>query len=235
MTQAVFLVGGKGTRLHSLTQDMIPKPMINVHGRPFLLHLVKLFKRQGIKQFVFCTAHLGNVIKDFFGDGKKFGITIKYSEEKKPLGSGGAIKNVEGLLEENFLLINGDDFFPIDFNAFFKFHKENKAIITLALRQIGTPNEFHTVYLNKGNIIKEYFGKEYTQKSNFNFSGYFAINKKILSLIPKNKFVSIEFDVLPNVIKEKKVYGFVSEGALFDIGSPEGYNKFKDWASENLV
>lgn len=223
--QAVFLVGGKGTRLLSLTEGKIPKPMIEVNGRPFLLHLVNYLKKQGIHQFAFCIGHLGHIIEEFFGDGKKFGVSIVYSEETEPLGSAGAIKNAKHLLEENFLLLNGDDFFPIDHRLFFNFHRENDASITLAVRKKGGPNGFHTALLGEGNIIRKYYGAEHNDKSNVSFSGYFALNKRVLQIIPEGKFTSLEFDILPKVIKSKKCYGFLSEGELFDIGTPEGYYK----------
>lgn len=234
MTQVVILVGGRGTRLLTLTKDRIPKPMINIGKNPFLLHLINEFKKHGLTNFVLCTGYLSNAFKEFFGDGSRFDVSITYSEEYKPLGSAGALKNAECLLEENFILVNGDDFYNIDYNNFFSFHEKNKALVTLALRKIREKNEFHTVCLGEDSRIVRYLGRDYNDQSNANFSGYFVINRRILEDIPSDTFVSLEFDVFPLIEKTGRFFGFLTDGALFDIGSPEGYSKFLEWANLNL-
>src|SRR3989344_6786845 len=131
--QAVILVGGKGKRLGTVLEKMdLPKPMVPVLGKPFLEYLLSMLKKKGIKSFIFCTGHQADKIKEYFEDGSRFDVDIKYSHEEYPLFSGGALKMAEELLEDDFLVINGDNYHDIDFSALFSFHKNSGSSITIA-------------------------------------------------------------------------------------------------------
>src|SRR3989338_4163835 len=112
--QAVVLCGGLGTRLRPLTEK-VPKPMVELNGKPFLEHLVLFLKKQGFSEFLFLSSYHHEKIESHFGNGKKFGVNIAYSVEEKLLGTGGALLNAEQKLGEEFLLVNGDTFLPINF------------------------------------------------------------------------------------------------------------------------
>src|SRR5712671_242507 len=111
-TQAVILVGGRGTRLGELTRT-IPKPMLPVGGRPFLEYLLQLLRREGFTRVLFCTSHLAEAVQDHFGDGSRFGLTAGYTREPQPLGTGGALRFAREHLDEQFLVLNGDTIFDI--------------------------------------------------------------------------------------------------------------------------
>ena len=113
--QAVILAGGMGTRLRPVTEQ-IPKVMVPVNGKPFLLHLLELLRNQGIDDVVLCIGYLGEQVRDFFGNGESLGIRIQYSqEEERLLGTGGALKQAQSLLDDCFFVINGDVYLPVDY------------------------------------------------------------------------------------------------------------------------
>ena len=123
---ALILAGGIGERLRPITNN-IPKPMVPVNGKSFLQYHIEELKRAGIKDIVLCTGYLSNKIQEYFGDGSKFDVKIKYSIEKKPLGTAGAIKNAEKYVNNTFLVLNGDSYLKIDYNKLINFHKSKKA------------------------------------------------------------------------------------------------------------
>ncbi|MCJ7509172.1 MAG: sugar phosphate nucleotidyltransferase, partial [candidate division Zixibacteria bacterium] len=114
--QALILCGGLGKRLRPLTRK-IPKSMLPVAGKPFLEYLIKLLKQNGIKEIILCTGYLHNKLKDYFGDGEKFGVNIQYSREHFPLGTGGAIKNAEKLIKSRFFVLNGDSYINLNLKS----------------------------------------------------------------------------------------------------------------------
>jgi len=107
--QVLILCGGKGTRLRPLTKT-IPKPMLEFGGKPFLEYLIEYYKKNDIKDFILAVGYLKEQIVEYFGNGKKFGVNIKYSFEEKPLGTGGAVYNAKKYLKGNFIVVNGDTF-----------------------------------------------------------------------------------------------------------------------------
>ena len=112
--QTVILAGGLGTRLRPLTEQT-PKPMVEVEGRPFLEFIVEHIAGQGFRDILLLTGHLGEHVSDHFGDGRRFGVSIRYSREPQPLGTGGAIRAAWEQLADDFLLLYGDSFLPIDY------------------------------------------------------------------------------------------------------------------------
>ena len=122
--QAVILAGGLGTRLGNLSKEC-PKSMQLIKKKPFLNYIFFNLKRHGIKKIIISIGYLGNKIKSYYGDGKDFGLSIKYVEEKTPLGTSGALINCKEYLEENFFLLNGDTIFDINFLDLGKILLEN--------------------------------------------------------------------------------------------------------------
>lgn len=233
--QAIILAGGFGTRLKEVCSE-IPKSMVNINGRPFLELLVLSLKKRGVENFIFCTGHLSSKIKGHFKDGHKFKVNIIYSEEDKPLLSAGAIKKAEKLLEDDFLVINGDVYFDIDYKSLFEFHKKNKALITVAGQKLKKSLEgmCHTFY-EKNSIISRYF-PEYSALANGAVTGIFVINKYILRQITKNKPLSLERELIPNNIKTNRIFAKYYSGYFIDVGTPDNYRKFiKDAQVLNLT
>lgn len=136
--KVVIMAGGKGTRISSVAND-IPKPMIKIQGKPVLEHELECLREQGFTDIIITVSHLSNVIIDYFGDGTKlspvthqpFGVNIEYYVENTPLGNAGALFKIKEKLTDDFLLLNADAIFNVDFNRFVKFHKEHRAMVTL--------------------------------------------------------------------------------------------------------
>ena len=113
--KAVIMAGGKGTRISSVASD-IPKPMIRIEGKPVLEHEIECLRKQGFTDLIITVSHLGHIIMNYFGNGEKFGVHIEYYEEKEPLGNAGALFKIKDRLTEDFLLLNADAVFDVDFN-----------------------------------------------------------------------------------------------------------------------
>ena len=125
MMQAVIMAGGKGTRLATLTKDEIPKPMVPVAGKPLLLWQVERLKENGITDIIMVIGHLGDKIREYFGDGEKFGVAIRYFEETEPLGTAGSFYYLKDMIHgDRFVMMSGDLFFDIDFQRMINFHEE---------------------------------------------------------------------------------------------------------------
>jgi NDP-sugar pyrophosphorylase family protein len=130
--KAFILAGGKGTRLKPITHE-IPKPLVPLHGKPILEHTFDLLKKYGIKDIIISIGFKGDKIKEYFGNGKKFGVSITYVEETEPLGTAGPLNLARHLLKDTFLMCNADELKNIDLHDMFAFHKESGAIATIAL------------------------------------------------------------------------------------------------------
>lgn len=128
--KVVIMAGGKGTRITSVASD-IPKPMILIEGKPVLEHEIECLRKQGFTDLILTVSHLGNIIMDYFGDGSKFGVHIEYYFEKEPLGNAGALFKIKDQLTDDFLLLNADAMFDIDFNRFVAYHKQHHSLVTL--------------------------------------------------------------------------------------------------------
>ena len=135
--KVVIMAGGKGTRIASVVND-VPKPMINICGKPILEYQIDNLKACGLTDIIFVIGHLGSKVKEYFGDGSKFGVRISYFVEDHPLGTAGALFKMPGLTED-FLLLCGDVVIDVDFNRFIAFHKEHKAWASLMAHPNGHP------------------------------------------------------------------------------------------------
>ncbi len=130
--KALFLAGGMGTRLKPLT-DEIPKPMVPIMNRPLLERNMANLKKCGIRDIVISTCYKSQYIREYFGDGSKFGLKIEYICEDIPLGTGGAIKKAEGLFDDTFLVFNADILCNMDFMELVEFHQSKSAAVTIAV------------------------------------------------------------------------------------------------------
>ena len=228
--QAVILCGGKGTRLRPLTYK-IPKPMAPVKDKPFLLYQVEFLKKQGIKNFVFCTGYKWRHIFDYFGDGSKFGINISYSNEKKQLGTGGALRLALPLLEEDFLAVYGDSFIDIDYSDFYKKAKSTKKdMVILAYSNKLKTGVKNNLLLGKKGEVLDYDKKNPNPKMSHVDAGVLYIRKKILEKIPKNKAVSLEENIFKKLINLSELSSVATKKRFYDIGTFERLSVFKEIA-----
>ncbi len=227
--KAIILAGGKGTRLRPLTYE-IPKALIPVQGKTLTEHLFDLFKKYGITDIVLSVGHMGDKIKDHFGNGTKFGLKIVYVEEKESLGTAGPLRLGKDMLSETFICTNGDELKDIDLAEMYKFHKHSKALVTIALTTVEDPSAYGVARLS-GNRILEFVEKPSKEKapSKLINSGLYIIEPEVISMIPQG-FAMLEKDIFPKLAEQGKLFGYPFSGQWFDTGTMERYEKaIKEW------
>ena len=226
--KGLILAGGFGTRLKELTEQLdLPKPMIPVQGKPVLEHLVIFLKKFGVEEVIFALHFKPDKIKDYFGDGSKFGITTHYFLEDEALGTGGCLKHLKDLLPETFVMTNGDELKDFDLEAMWKVHKDNKALVTIALWTVEDPSAYGVARL-EGNHILEFVEKPKKEEapSNYINSGLYIMEPEAIDLIPEG-FAMVEKDLFPQVAKMGRLYGYPFTGQWFDTGTEERYERAK--------
>ena len=227
--QAVIMAGGKGTRLQSITGDLIPKPMVPVEGKPLLLWQIKNLKENGIKNFIFVIGHLGHVIREYFSDGSEYGVQIIYYEEKEPLGTAGALYELMDQLEEQFYLVFGDILFDVDLNRMQRFHCNKNAAVTLFVHPNTHPEDSDLVVLDNEEKVIQIDRKNRERKGwyhNCVNAGLYIFSKKALLGVTKRGNVDLERDVLSTLCRCKvPVYAYKSTEYVRDIGTMERINE----------
>jgi len=232
--RAVLLAGGDGVRMRPFSYE-IPKPLIPVNSKPVLEHMITALRDSGIKDIIICTGRLGEKIVKYFGDGSKFGVKITYSQEKKPLGTGGALKLAQTFIgKKPFLLIHGDLLVRINFNELIKFHQQNKGLVTMALTSVDNPQDFGMVELQgfqvTGFVDRKLKRAKEERVSHLVSSGIYVIEPEVFQMIPKGKKVMLEEVVFPKLITKEKLIGFPFKGPWFDLTTPKEYEKaIKKW------
>ena len=165
--KTVIMAGGKGTRISSVASD-IPKPMIKIEGKPVLEHELECLRDQGFTDIILTVSHLGNIIMDYFGDGsgispvtgKPFGVHIEFYFEKEPLGNAGALFKIKDKLTSDFLLLNADAVFDVDFNRFVAFHREHGGLVTLFTHPNSHPYDSGLIIADKSGAVEKWLAKE---------------------------------------------------------------------------
>jgi len=224
--KAVILAGGRGTNLRPYTYE-IPKPMLPVKGTPILEHLIHELKKNNITDIIIAISYLGNQIKEYFGNGEKFGVSIQYSEEKDNLLTGGALAKLKSKLQDDtFLVIHGDILTDMSFTEFIQFHINQGAVATVALATSAKPTDFGQIKLQGAKLKKFYPNTEKTgMKSYLIHSGIYAFEPSIFNYFPKHKKRFALEDVIRKLIDDQNVNGFVFEGQWFDVGDPKNYER----------
>ncbi len=229
--KALILAGGKGTRLKPITNE-IPKPLVPLHDRPIMQHTIELFKKYGINEIIISIGYKGDKIKEYFGNGKRFGVNITYIEENEPLGTAGPLNLARPYLTDTFVMCNADELKNIDLSEMYMFHKENGAAATIALTTVADPSQYGVAKL-MGNKILDFIEKpvQGTAPSNLINAGLYILEPAVLDYIPKG-VSSIERNVFPQIAQESKLFGFPFSGQWFDTGTLERYEeameKWKD-------
>ena len=165
--KTVIMAGGRGTRISSVASD-IPKPMIKIEGKPVLERELECLRDQGFTDIILTVSHLGNIIMDYFGDGsgvspatgKPFGLHIEYYFEKEPLGNAGALFKIKDKLDSDFLLLNADAVFDVDFNRFVAFHKQHGGLVTLFTHPNSHPYDSGLIIADKNGAVEQWLAKE---------------------------------------------------------------------------
>ena len=221
--QALILAGGEGTRLRPLTST-VPKPVVPLVDRPFIRFMLDWLKLHGVDDVVMSCGHLASGVRNVLGDGSAFGIRLRYVEEPRPLGTGGALKYAESLLDDRFLMLNGDVLTDIDLTAQMAQHEQTGAVATLALTPVEDPSAYGLVRTRERGEVTEFVEKPAPdQIDTHNISaGAYVLEGTVLELLEAEQPASIERDVFPRLVGEG-LYGYVSDGYWLDIGTPERY------------
>lgn len=219
----IILCGGEGKRLRPVV-DGRPKVMAEIDSRPFLDILIRKIAGHGFKKAILCIGYKGEMIKDYY-DRRTAPLKIIYSEESKPLGTGGALKNARPFIEsQTFLVMNGDTVSKVDLNSFFNFHLAKKAMMSMALVRSEADGDFGSVSLDPSFRIISFKEKVKSDRQRLVNAGAYFMNKDIFSHMPKISSFSLEYDLFPDIVKAR-CYGFLSKSKFIDIGSPERYGK----------
>jgi D-glycero-alpha-D-manno-heptose 1-phosphate guanylyltransferase len=215
----VILCGGLGTRLGSEANNR-PKPMVDINGKPFLDILIGHVVSFDFTKIVLCTGHKSQFIEDYYSN-QKMVPTLLISEEKTRLGTGGALKNAENLIQsDSFIALNGDSFCPVPLKEFCAFHHKKKSQLSIALTHSKQTKDFGSVMLNESNEIVGFDEKSPEGKPGLVNSGVYIFNKSLLAQIESEKNVSLEYDLFPSLVGNG-MFGYVTEANLLDIGTPE--------------
>ena len=222
--QALILAGGEGTRLRPLTST-IPKPVVPLVGRPFISYMLEWLRGHGVVDVILGCGFMADRVRDVLGDGSGFGISLRYLEEPRPLGTGGALKFAEDLLEERFFMLNGDVLTDLDLTAQLAAHERTGARATLALVPVADPSAYGLVRTEPDGAVTEFVEKPGPDQVDTNLinAGAYIVERSVLDgMPPAGTNVSIERDVFPMLVG-LGLYGYEASGYWLDIGTPARY------------
>ena len=231
--KTVIMAGGRGTRISSVASD-IPKPMIKIEGIPVLEREIDCLRDQGFDDIILTVSHLGSIIMDYFGDGsgvspatgKPFGVHIQYFFEKEPLGNAGALFEIKDQLTEDFLLLNADSMFDVDFNRFLAFHKKHGGLVTLFTHPNSHPYDSGLIIADKDKAVQKWLTKEDVRpqwyKNRVN-AGLHVINPAILDTAINTPKVDLDRQLLKPLAGTGKMFCYDSPEYVKDMGTPDRY------------
>lgn len=217
--QAVILAGGMGTRLRPLT-DKIPKPMILLNNRPFLEYLIELLRENGISEIVMLLGYLPEKVVEYFGDGSKFGLNIKYSIGDVSFETGTRIKNAKILIDDYFLLMYCDNYLPINLEKLVEYYNLHETLgqVTIYSNKDGITK--NNILVDDGGYVIKYDRSRKEPGQNGVEIGFFILNKKILKLMPDHNF-SFEDEIIPQLINNRELRGYLTDHRYYSIGKLE--------------
>src|SRR6516164_9790858 len=222
------MAGGEGTRLRPMTANQ-PKPLLPVVNKPIMEHVLLLLKRHGFTETVVTVQFLASLVRNYFGDGEDVGMSLQYATEEMPLGTAGSVKNAEDELRSDpFLVISGDALTDIDLSALVRYHKENSALVTVALTRVPNPLEFGIIIVDEDGRIQRFlekptWGQVFSDTVN---TGIYVMEPEVLAEVPAGVSVDWSGDVFPRLLKEgAPLYGWIADGYWEDVGSHESYLK----------
>ena len=222
------MAGGEGTRLRPMTANQ-PKPLLPVVNKPIMEHVLLLLKRHGFTETVVTVQFLASLVRNYFGDGEDVGMSLQYATEEMPLGTAGSVKNAEDELRADpFLVISGDALTDIDLSALVQYHKENSALVTVALTRVPNPLEFGIIIVDEDGRIQRFlekptWGQVFSDTVN---TGIYVMEPEVLAEVPAGVSVDWSGDVFPQLLKSgAPLYGWIANGYWEDVGSHESYLK----------
>jgi mannose-1-phosphate guanylyltransferase len=225
LVQAIVLVGGEGTRLRPLTFGT-PKPMVPILNVPFLARTLERLCEADVRDVILPAGYMPQAIIDYFGDGSGVGMKITYVIEDEPLGTAGAIKNVEQYIHGPFFVLNGDVLTSLDLRAMVAYHEEKGGLGVLHLIKVDDPSAFGCVVHDGSGRISQFVEKppKGTEPTNEINAGTYLLEPDVLKLIPPGRNVSIERETFPKLLAEgHALYACTTDDYWIDLGRPEHY------------
>ncbi len=219
------MAGGFGTRLRPLTNN-IPKPMVPIVNKPILEHIINLLKLHSINDYVVLLYYMPEIIQDYLGDGKKFGVTIKYVLPEHDFGTAGAVKLSENYIEDKFIVISGDVLTDFNLTEIADFHDKKKTIATLSLYSSKNPTQYGIVLTDSQHRIVRFLEKPSSSEvfSDTINTGIYFFNKEIFDFIPPGENFDFSKDLFPQLLKDEvSIFGFKTKGYWRDVGNLEEY------------
>ena len=236
--KVVIMAGGKGTRIREIASD-IPKPMIKIGDIPVLEREIASLKEQGSTDIILTVSYLRNIIMDYFGDGSKispatgkpFGVNIDYYYEKEPLGSAGALFKLKDKLSDDFLLLNADSIFDVDFNRFVNFHKKHGGLVTLFTHPNNHPYDSGLIISDADGTVKRWLSKEEERpkyyKNRVN-AGLHILSPKVLDVEIDTPKIDLDRQILKPLANTGKMFIYDSPEYVKDMGTPDRYYLVED-------
>jgi len=226
--KAVVMAGGEGTRLRPMTANQ-PKPLLPIVNRPIMEHVLRLLRRHGLDETVVTTAFLASLVRNYFGDGEDFGMSLQYATEEMPLGTAGSVKNAEAALrDETCLVISGDALTDIDLSAMIRSHKKSGALVTIGLTRVPNPLEFGIIIVDDDGRIQRFlekptWGQVFSDTVN---TGIYVMEPEVLAEVPAGESVDWSSDVFPVLLERgAPLHGYIADGYWEDVGTHESYLK----------
>lgn len=224
---ALILAGGLGTRLRA-AYAAGPKSMAPIAGRPFLDYLLRWLRSAGVQEVILCVGYKRSHIQRCVGKGRKWGLRVTYSIEKELLGTGGAVKKAARLIRgKTVFVVNGDTFVNVDLKTMARFHRNRRALATLAVVKVPDHGRYGSLYLNTNGRVTAFLEKverdprsKEVRMQPIN-AGVYVLEKRLLNNIGARRPMSLEKNVFPELIATKKVYGLLKNAYFIDIGVPE--------------
>lgn len=225
--KAMIMAAGVGSRLMPLTVNL-PKPMVPVANRPVMEHTVKLLRKHGFTDIIANLHYLPHVIRDYFGDGQRFGVNFNYSFEEELLGTAGGVKNNEWFLDDTFVIVSGDALTDIDLTSLVRFHKQKKALATIALKPVDDVTHYGIVVTDEDGRIVRFQEKPKAEEalSNMANTGIYVFDPEIFKLIPSKQYYDFGKNLFPYLVKVgAPFYGCPIDRYWCDIGTLDVYRQ----------
>ncbi|MBV9474194.1 MAG: NDP-sugar synthase [Solirubrobacterales bacterium] len=222
--QALILAGGEGTRLRPLTST-IPKPVVPLVDRPAICYMLEWLRAHGVEDVLLSCGFMAEAVRAVLGDGSALGLRLRFIEEPEPLGTGGALKFAEELLEERFLMLNGDVLTDLDLSAQLEQHERTGARVTLALVPVEDPSAYGLVRRAEDGSVTEFVEKPGPEQVDTDLinAGAYVIERDVLAgMPPAGTHLSIEREVFPRLVGQG-LFGYAGSGYWLDIGTPARY------------
>src|SRR5215472_3870868 len=222
------MAGGEGTRLRPMTANQ-PKPLLPVVNKPIMEHVLRLLRKHSFDETIVTVQFLASMVRNYFGDGEESGMSLQYATEDTPLGTAGSVKNAEDALRDGpFLVISGDALTDIDLSDLVRFHKDNGALVTVALARVPDPLEFGIVIADEDGRIQRFlekptWGQVFSDTVN---TGIYVMEPEVLRHVRAGEVTDWSADVFPALLdRGAPVYGWVADGYWEDVGTHEAYHK----------